>query len=612
MRASARWLMLVLAVAFVAWMVFDVGMDVTGQSNQGLAADLLSVNGRKIDQQSFYQAVRNAQEIQRQQGNPPAVTLEDQRALEDAVVDEIVQQVLLETEYTRRGIGVTDEEVRQNLLNAPFYEIQQIEAFQDENGQFDMEKYRRYLTSGADPNFTLALEARYRSEIPMAKLLARLVADVEISEGRLWRAYRDRMDSATANVVAIIPAALVPDAEIAVSDEELQRYYREHRSDLEQPAGAYLSYIELPRRPDASDSAAALRRVAELRGEIAAGTDFAAVAQRESADSTSRVAGGDLGDQPIGTFVPEFEEAAMALRPGQLSGPVLSQFGYHLIRLESRTAGSFHARHILIPIELQGNHLEQVDARADTLDFIGAEQEAPEQLDSAAARMGLPVVSAGRVRKGDRARVAGLPVPDAGVWAFEAIVGQTSPIIETEDAFYVFRLDSLENAGVPPLDQVRTTVAREVRIEKKAALARAVADSVRMDLDAGTPLETAARSRNLAVRQLGSFTRLNPGPILRDAPEAVGAAFGLPLGEAGGPFVTDFGIYFVEPTARSEATREGFEAEKETLRAQLLQQEQQARVQLFLTALRKNATIVDRREALAKAARQQPALPFGG
>jgi peptidyl-prolyl cis-trans isomerase D len=578
MRASARWLMLVLAVAFVAWMVFDVGMDVTGQSNQGLAADLLSVNGRKIDQQSFYQAVRNAQEIQRQQGNPPAVTLEDQRALEDAVVDEIVQQVLLETEYTRRGIGVTDEEVRQNLLNAPFYEIQQIEAFQDENGQFDMEKYRRYLTSGADPNFTLALEARYRSEIPMAKLLARLVADVEISEGRLWRAYRDRMDSATANVVAIIPAALVPDAEIAVSDEELQRYYREHRSDLEQPAGAYLSYIELPRRPDASDSAAALRRVAELRGEIAAGTDFAAVAQRESADSTSRVAGGDLGDQPIGTFVPEFEEAAMALRPGQL----------------------------------QGNHLEQVDARADTLDFIGAEQEAPEQLDSAAARMGLPVVSAGRVRKGDRARVAGLPVPDAGVWAFEAIVGQTSPIIETEDAFYVFRLDSLENAGVPPLDQVRTTVAREVRIEKKAALARAVADSVRMDLDAGTPLETAARSRNLAVRQLGSFTRLNPGPILRDAPEAVGAAFGLPLGEAGGPFVTDFGIYFVEPTARSEATREGFEAEKETLRAQLLQQEQQARVQLFLTALRKNATIVDRREALAKAARQQPALPFGG
>jgi peptidyl-prolyl cis-trans isomerase D len=611
MRASARWLMLILAIAFVGWMVFEVGMDVSGQSGMGPASELLSINGRKVDQQTFYQAVRNAQELQRQQGLPAAITLEDQRALENAVVDELVQQALLEAEYRRRGIGVTDEEVRQGILNAPFPDIQQIDAFHDENGQFDIEKYRRYLTAGADPNFALALEARYRSEIPMNKLLARIVADVTVSEERLWQAYGDRTDSATASVVAIVPSALIPDAELEVTEEELERYYRANRDDFEQPEGAYLSYVELPRIPNASDSAAAFQRIEQLREEIRSGTDFAAVAQRESADSGSRTVGGDLGEQPVGTFVPEFEEAAMTLRPGQMSGPVLTPFGYHLIRLESRTSTTIHARHILIPIELQGDHLEYVDARADTLDLIAADQDDPQVLDDAAAEMGLTVLSAGRVLKGERARVAGLPVPDAGVWAFEAIIGQTSQVIEAPEAYYVFRLDSIEDAGVPRLDDVRTLVAREVRLEKKEARARAVADSLRMDVDAGMELEEAARRRNLAVRQIGPMTRINPGPVLRDAPEAIGAAFGLPVGEVGGPFESDFGIFFVRPLERNEAERSAFDAEKELLRTQLTQQEQQARIQLFLAALREEADVIDRREELIKLAREQPALPFG-
>ena len=200
MRSIAPWIMLVVAVAFVGWMVFEVGMDVQGQTTGGVTDEVARINGRKIDYQTFYTAVRNTQEFQRQQGAPPAVTLEEQRELEDAVMEQLVQEVVLEQEYELRGITVTDRELRDALLNAPLPELQQIPEFQTE-GQFDIEKYRRYLRSGADPNFALALEARYRTEIPRLKFYDRVTSDVYVSDAKLWRVYRDQHDSASAKVI---------------------------------------------------------------------------------------------------------------------------------------------------------------------------------------------------------------------------------------------------------------------------------------------------------------------------------------------------------------------------------------------------------------------------
>lgn len=608
MRGIAPWIMLIVAVAFVGWMVFEVGMDVTGRGG-GLTDEVARVNGRKIDAQTFYTAVRQAQDQQREAGGP-ALTLDEQRQLEDAVLEQLVQRILLEDEYKRRRITVSDAEVRDALLNAPPVEIQQIPEFQTE-GRFDLAKYQRYLRSGADPAFALALEARYREELPRFRLLERVTGDVYVSSAKLWQIYRDRYDSATVRVVTLLPDASVADDQVTLSDADVTAYYRAHADDFKRPRRASLSFVAISREANAADSAAARTRIEAIRQELRGGADFAEVAKRESADTVSGRNGGDLGTARRGDFVPAFEEAALALRPGQLSEPVLTQFGYHLIELESKDGAGYQARHILVPIELRGEHLEQVDARGDSLDILAAEQEDPTALDSVAALMGLSVNRA-TLYEGDQLRAGRAAVPDVGLWAFEALPDEISPVIEAPLAYYVFRLDSVAPAAVPPLDAIRDEVTAAARRAKKWEATRAVARRIGERLAEGADLADAARASGQQARVIGPFARVPLHPVLQDAPAAIGAAFGLPVGRTGGPYEGERAIFFVEPISRTPADSAAFARSLAQFRQQVVLQARQARVQAILASLRDRATVVDRRRELARAQREVPDLPFGG
>jgi peptidyl-prolyl cis-trans isomerase D len=613
MRAIAPWIMLIVAVAFVGWMVFDVGMDVRGQTG-GVPQAIAIVNGRSIDPVLFDARVRMAQENQRLQGLPSPTTLEEWRELQDAVLEQMYVEILLEAEYRRRGITASDSEVREALLNFPPPELREAPDFQTE-GQFDIEKYRRYIRSLAG-EATIPLEEQYREQIRQAKFQARITEDLHISDAKLWRIYRDRNDSATADLIALVPSVVVREQTVTLSDDDLEQYYRENRDQFEQPPQAFLSFVAVPRRADAADSAAALERARALREEIVSGVDFAEVALRESADSVSRIDGGDLGEVGLGQFVPEFERAALALRPGQISQPILTQFGYHIIRLESRRDTSFTARHVLVPIELYGEHLDQVDRRADSLDLFGAEMDDPTALDTVAADLGLPLSAAPPLTEGNRLQLGRFVVPDVHIWAFEADEGQTSAVIETDWAYYVFRLDSLMSERVPPLEQISDQVRRLALQEKQMAGTREVAVRVRELLDGGADLQRVADSLDLRVQRVGPFTRVTPPPALRDSPEAIGAIFGLGVGQTAGPFESDLALYFVETLRKTFADRTTFEEQKTALLTDLIQQVRNARVQLVIAAMRDEANIVDQREELERARRraqnqQIPGSPLG-
>ena len=146
MRANAKWIMLLVALAFVGWMVFDVGMDITGQGGASIGDAAARVNGTKIDLQTYYNALRAARERQRFEGGGYGSTLEEERAFEDAIFEELVQQVLLQQEYNRRGIRVSDDEIIDAAQLSPPPEIIQAPDFQTD-GVFDLDKYRRFLAS---------------------------------------------------------------------------------------------------------------------------------------------------------------------------------------------------------------------------------------------------------------------------------------------------------------------------------------------------------------------------------------------------------------------------------------------------------------------------------
>jgi peptidyl-prolyl cis-trans isomerase D len=597
MRENAKWVFYILAIAFIGWLVFDVGMGVTG-GGYGGSDVVLRIDGQAIHLQQYQTALQNALDQARQRGGGP-LTREDEKAVEDQLVNQLVQQVLIEHETKRLGITVTDQEIREAAQTSPPPEVYSVAEFQT-NGQFDINKWHRFLQSGANPEFLLQLEARYRDQIPQAKLLQYITSDVYVSDAQLWRVYRDQHDSVTIALLSVGPEQ-IPDSEVPVSNDELQRYYDAHQDEFKRPAVAWLSFVAVPRRPHAADSAVALHRADSLRA-IAAQSEakFEEVAKTESADTASGRQGGDLGwikrNQP--GFDTLFLAGIRGLAVGQVSRPVLSSFGYHIIRLEAAKGDSVHLQHILVPIELAGAHRDSVESRADSLDRLVAERDSAWLLDTAAAHLGLPVGKAPKLVDGDRMVLGRYVIPDVSVWAFEHVPGETGPVIQAEPAYYVFRLDSLIPAGVPPLAQIREEVLHQARLEKKASLWRAKAEEIAAALKSSPSLLNAGTARGLQVQRLGPFTRLRPPPILQLEPKVLGEAFGLSVGERSGVIVGEHRAFIIQGLARVRADSSAWLKQKDTQRDNLLQTVRQARVESFLAALHSRAKIVDRRKEI--------------
>ncbi len=597
MRENAKWIFYILAIAFVGWLVFDVGMGLRGRGPVGSDV-VLKVNGREVHLPEYNAALQGAYEQWRHQSGG-TLTREDEQQVQNEVIEQFTQALLLEQQYRRLGITVSDQELIQAAQRSPPPDVMQTPEFQT-NGQFDITKWQRYLSGAADPQFLRVLEARYRQEIPQVKLAQYLTADIYLPDAKLWRIYRDQHESVSVAAVAI-RASQLPDQDAPVSDAELQQYYAAHKADFKRPATAFLSYIAQPRLPDAADSAAALARARRVRDEIARGAKFEDVAKRESGDTASGSKGGDLGwirrDEP--GFEPAFVAAVQRLRPGALSPPVLSSFGYHLISVTAARGDSVRVRHILIPIEPQGKHLDYVEARADTLDKLAAERPDGKVLDSVAAKLQLPPPArAPRLLEGDRVVLGRYVIPDVSVWAFETRVGETSPVIEARPAYYVFRLDSLIPAGTPPLAEIREQVLDAARLAKKRDLVARRAAQLEQELASGKSLADAATAHGLSVQRLGPFPRVAPPPLLQDSPLAVGAAFGLRPGAHSGLIQGTNGYLIVQTLSRTPADSAAWLKQKEAQRENLMQPARQARIQAFLAALKARAKIVDRRKQL--------------
>jgi peptidyl-prolyl cis-trans isomerase D len=589
-RNAAKPLMVIVAITFFLWLVVDLS-GITGNTGLLTQTDVGKINGRSIDARTYQTVVQQSIDA-RQRQSPGSLGLEDYQQVRDEVWEQFIQNSVLDAEYRRRGITVSEDEVVEAIRNSPPPEFREVPEFQTDS-QFDMGKYQRWLTSSVAQQYLPSLEAQYREQLQRSKLLRVVTADVYLSDAALWERYRDEHEMVKIGLTAIIPRNVTADSAVSVSDAEIQAYYKAHLDEFERPATAYLSFVALPRLTTASDTAAARARADSARAEIAGGAPFADVARRESADSASAAKGGDLGEWTRGQMDAAFDSAAFSLPLHTLSQPVLSQFGYHVIEITSRKGSKAKGRHILIPIEVTGAHRDLLDAEADSLERLGAEKADPAALDTAARALKLPIGKTGPVQEGTKVQVGNLVVSDAGVWAFEAKPGATSQVIEATIAYYVFRLDSLQPAGVPPLGQVRPAVAYQVRSEKKRERAREIGRTYEKRVTAGGSLAAVADSMKLPYKEFGPFSRVNPP--LTD-PIVVGAAFGLEVGQRSGMLDTKDGIYFIKALEHARADSAAFLKEMDKYRAQTINLARQERVRSYLQALRENAKVVDNRK----------------
>jgi peptidyl-prolyl cis-trans isomerase D len=601
MRSSAKFVFWILAVAFIGGFLLA---ESSGLLNRGAVTPttaVATVNGTDI---LYTDWLRRSQQLtqQEQQQSGRTLSQDEITRIENQAFDEMVTEILLQQEYRRRGITISDAELRDYARFAPPQWITGDPSLQTE-GRFDPAKYQRLLASSQarQGGLLIALEQYYRSEVPKEKLAEQVTAGVFATDVDLWRAYQDANDSASVSFVVFRPQPTAADSNI--SDADLQKYYDAHKSEFERSGRATVSVLAIPRMITADDSAAVRSHLEQLRTEIAGGAKFEDVAKRESADTISGANGGDLGKGTKGRFVPEFEKALEALKPGELSGPVLSQFGYHLIRLDSRNGDTTQAHHILLRIQPSDSSQAKMDREADQLSKIAAGSDQPAKFDEAAKKLGITPFKV-TVTEGEPAVFNGQYVPSVSAWAFGgARAGETSDLFDSDQGYYLARLESVTPGG-------KTFDAVKGDVRAKLALDRAVERAVPQANDLATAarsssLEAAATARKLTVQKTGMVTRGGAASTLGSVGEALGAAFTLPVNTVSVPIRQLDGVYVLRVDAKKPADKAAFEAKKKEIRAQRLQQLKQQRLQAYYADLKKSAKIDDRRKEIAARARRQ-------
>ena len=604
MRSIAKYIWIFLFIAFVGGFLLGDVSGLIGRAPVTASSVVATVNGEEIPYLTWQNLV-NSLAQQEQQQSQRGITLDDQRRLEEQAFEQLVGDVLLSQEYARRGIRVSDAEIREAALLSPPPQVYQNPDFQTD-GRFDPAKYQRFISSpvAKQQGLLVQLENYYRAELPKSKLYAQLIADAWVSDAQLWRAYQDQKDSVTIQYVALRPAP----AEVAatvVPEKEIRAYYDRYETRWTRRGRAVVSFVALSRTPTAADTAATQARAAALRAEILAGADFGDVAKRESTDESSAVNGGELPKGGRGRFVPEFEAAAYALRPGQISEPVRTAFGWHLIKLNARAGDTLSLQHILLKVTQGDSNATATDRMADRLASRAGGSTDRSALDSAAAELKLLVTQI-EVQDGQAANPLGQPIPGVSGWAFSGVaVGETSDLLDDENGYYLARLDSLTEGGPQSFDDVKNEIKTVLQGRAAATALRPKAEALLADAKA-TDLATAATKAGLVVETAGPFVRQGFVAGLGFANPAIGAAFAAPIGRPT-LAMSDEGAFLIVPTARTAASREAFESEKAALREQALQGIRQRRVQDFFEQLRRSADIEDRRREINAGLRRQAA-----
>jgi peptidyl-prolyl cis-trans isomerase D len=515
----------------------------------------------------------------------------------------MVAEVLLQQEYRRRRIVVTDDEIREYARYAPPTWVTSAPELQTE-GRFDPEKYRRLLTSpqARQGGLLVQLENYYRGEIPREKLFDQVAAGVYVTDAELWRAWRDQHDSAQVSSVAFrttVDSTVVK----SLSDADLQQYFDQHKASFERQGRAVLSVVVIPKVISAADTAAARDRATRLRAEVVGGAKFEDVAKRESGDTISGQQGGDLGKGGKGRFVPDFEKAAYALKVGEVSAPVLTQFGYHIIRVDERKGDTLALRHILVRIEPSDSSSRATDRKADQLSKLAASGDQPKKLDTAAKELNLKVEKLVAIED-EPASLNGTPIPSVSAWAFGgARPGETSELFDDDRGYYLARLDTLSEGGEPRLENVKAEVRTRVAMQRKLDQMLPNAEKL-SSAAAASSLEAAAAQQGLKVDQSPMFTRSSFVPGLGQFNEAVGAAFAIPTAAVSAPIRTSDALFVLRVDKRVPADSAAWLAQKDIQRQQRLSQVRQQKIQLFLDDLRKSAKLDDRRKQINASVRR--------
>ena len=325
------------------------------------------------------------------------------------------------------------------------------------------------------------------------------------------------------------------------------------------------------------------------------GADFGELARAMSEDEGSASSGGDLGTFGRGRMVAPFEEAVFALEPGEVSQPVLTQFGWHLIKLEERLEEDgeekVRARHILLkftPSQATEDSLHQAAS-----DF--RELAADRGIDAASEIEGVEVRDPGWVPPGSVIPGLGLGTGWVVNMFFDSEVGAVSRVGSVEGAFWVAQLVEAREEGVAPCEEVKSRVERSLQGRRRAEAAGEVLREIRGAVLGGGDLAAAAAANGLELKETEPFARADFVPGVGRDTEFTRAAFAMQPGELSDLVVARNGAYLLRVIEKTPIDEEAFLDAREALLEELLQGRRNEALQVWLSQFYAAAEIEDNR-----------------
>lgn len=614
--------LLILAGSMVIYLIPNFMSDTSNAAESGVVA---SVGGHEITRDDVNRVVQD--EARRQNFPPSLMPFLSQRAVQD-----LIQQAEISYEAERMGLKVSDKELRDELQNGAYKE-----AFFPEGKWIGAAQYKSMLSQY---NYTPdTFERTVKLGLLRRKLFNVVTASAVVPESEVEKAFSDKntkvkiqyaliqlddvlktikptetelkayFDANQARYQNAIPEKrqikyfVLNDkdltAKITVDPTAIQNYYNAHPEAFRTPERVKARHILIGTPPPGPDGKVDQKAVDEARAkaqdvlkQLRAGGDFAALANKYSTDpgnedpKTHAKKGGELGWFGRNQMVAEFEKAAFGQNKGQISEPVQTSFGFHIIQTEDKEDA--HQKPLA---EVKGD-IEDVLKKDDTAKLLNKTSSELAQdaqklgLDKTAAKYHAEVVQSNLIQRTDTLPGIGAqPALMSTVFNTNENAGVQVGRITT--GFVVYQVTKVEPARTPSFAEIKDRVTTEFKNDRANDILRRKAQEMADRAHAEHDLAKAAKEAGASVKTSDMVGRSSTVPDLGSMGGPASAAFSLKQGEISGALNFGRSQGVVQVVARQEASPSDpqFAQERDQLRDQLVQQKQQELLTMFISDL---------------------------
>src|SRR5688572_3632875 len=603
MRRHKGWLKWSLGLVVLAFIVFYIPSFLDDPTAIGVGAlpgeVIAEVDGRDVTAGQFLQRYNSQiQAYRTAYGGQMSDQLLRQLGIDQQILQQMIDEQASLVEAERLGLNVSDEELAQQIFSIPGLQ---------ENGRFIGEqRYELVLRSQIPPMTKAQFEDNLRRNLMIDKLRAALTDWMTVADADVEREFKERNEKVKLQVVALTAdrfrdQVTVTDADVAayfemhtadyrigeqrkvkmlVLDREqaqaktivpaadVQRYYNDNIAQYQTPEQIRASHILL--NTAGKDEATVQKQAEDLLTQVRAGADFAALAMKFSEDEGSKVNGGDLDYFSRGRMVPEFETAAFALQPGQISDLVKSQYGFHIIKVVDKKPAvtrPFDEVRPQIEEQLKAQRTDQqLTARATEL---AGRIDDPSDLDTVAREQGLMVTESEFFGREDP--IPGLgAAPQVALAAFSLADNAVSAPITSPRGPVFMTVTQKREPRTPELDEVKDRVRNDAIRVRATELSRQRAAALAASLRSAGRVAAAAKAQGFEAKDTDLVARGTPLPDVGVNSEIEKAVFGLPAGSVSDPITTSDATVIVRVVERDDVTPDELRLGKEAFREQLL------------------------------------------